>query len=119
LDLSHQILIGRLKGDQIYDTIDTIANSEDLIPVGRGCGLSWPWCGLVGSKQNEETSAKLNHHRRNLRRTSSSCKEINFARHLQTHLLHNFSLSLSFYNKKAMGELHTPRLAIIMDDTNM
>jgi hypothetical protein len=27
--------------------------------------------------------------------------------------------SLSFYNKKAMGELHTPRLAIIMDDTNM
>jgi hypothetical protein len=26
---------------------------------------------------------------------------------------------LSFYNKKAMGELNTPRLAIIMDDTSM
>jgi hypothetical protein len=31
-DLSYQILTGHMRGDQIHDTVTTIANSEDLIP---------------------------------------------------------------------------------------
>jgi hypothetical protein len=110
-------LIERLRGDQIHDTIATIVNLEDLIPEGvaacHGLGAVWLEASKTRRRRQSSTTAEETYDGPlPLARKSTlqdTCK----------HICCTIFPSLSFYNKKAMGELNTPRLAIIMDDTNM